>query len=178
MTGVLIDWGGTGSVVAARTRLDTDGARIVPPASTGHRVLGPTVIDLDPTDPGEAWRIRCYPTDRTAWTWWVLVPDAPAGQDPIPLADLTRVDPTTLQPDTGPDPAAWTAQLAQERTARTAALTELAQRFEQALAGLPVAGPSHIAVDDVDGVPAYVLGAAEASLSTDVDGVPVVVPTA
>lgn len=146
MTRILIDWGGRGTVVVARTHLEIDGARIHLPDGRLEHIDGPTVIDLDPTDPGEAWRIRHYPEHRTPFTWWVLVPETDGDAPPIPATTLTRIDPDTLSPTTGPNPAAWTAALNTERTARAAAVADL----KAALADLPApsASVSHIAVTD------------------------------
>ncbi|MEI3779195.1 hypothetical protein V1463_10435 [Micrococcus yunnanensis] len=146
MTRVLIDWGGRGTVVVARTHLEIDGARIHLPDGRLEHIDGPTVIDLDPTNPGEAWRIRHYPEHRTPFTWWVLVPETDDDAPPIPVTGLTRIDPATLTPTTDPDQPAWTAQLAQERTDRTTAIDAL----RAALADLPAtpAAVSHVAVTD------------------------------
>lgn len=118
MTGILIDWDGTGTgtIVVARTHLEVDGARIRLTTPTAHRITGPTIIDLDPTDPGEAWRVRIYPQSGLAFSWWVTVP---ATDDVVPLAELPRVDPTTLQAEP-PDQKAWAAELADIRAALAA----------------------------------------------------------
>ncbi|EFD50779.1 hypothetical protein HMPREF0569_0505 [Micrococcus luteus SK58] len=146
MTRILIDWGGRGTVVVARTHLEVDGARIHLPDGRLEHIDGPTVIDLDPTDPGDAWRIRHYPEHRTPFTWWVLIPEADDDAPPIPVTTLARIDPATLSPTTGPNPAAWTAALNTERAARAAAVADL----RDALADLPApsASVSHIAVTD------------------------------
>lgn len=135
MTQILFHWATAGYVVASRTRPDVAGGVTDPGGPTVYRIPAdtPTVIDVAPTDPGEAVRLRCYPDGAPCWTWHVLIP-ASDDADPVPADTLTRVDPATLQAEP-PDQKAWAAELAGIRAA---------------LAALPAtsASVSHIAVTD------------------------------
>lgn len=119
MTQVLFHWATAGYVVVSRTRPDVAGGVTDPGGPTVYRIPAdtPTVIDVAPTDPGEAVRLRCYPDGAPCWTWHVLIPAPGAG--PVPLAELPRVDPATLQAEP-PDQKAWAAELADIRTALAA----------------------------------------------------------
>lgn len=83
-----------------------EGNAIILPESFGRIIFGQATYDVEPTDlPHWVWHVR-YSVNGGTYDEWVIVPDSPTT---VEWADLTRVDPATLDPAASPEAAWWRA---------------------------------------------------------------------
>lgn len=92
---------------AYRTVEGEDGTDVVLPAPFTETAPFPETVELAATSGTWAWRVDLAGPGFRSLTWWVAVPDSGTTPD---LADLTHVDPDTLDP-TGTSEALFQAAI-------------------------------------------------------------------
>ena len=116
--------GGVPAPATGRLRFRPSAARTVPGAPDNVvlpvpfdvlLVSGAADVTLEPTAPGWAWRVDESVDGIRDVTYYVAVPDVPG---PLDDPDLTRVNPSTLNPAAAPE-AAWWAEVRRVEAATT-----------------------------------------------------------